>query len=113
MKWYLAKLVFRIVCGNGKHKPQFDEQLRLISAEDNLQAFYKARLIGEAEGLNTVTPVEWKFIDVSELHHLSQLSDGAELYSAVREEEAAESYIHIIEKELNIYCRKACINSVI
>ena len=36
MKWYLAKLVYRIICGEGNHKPQFDEQLRLIYAEDDL-----------------------------------------------------------------------------
>jgi len=27
MNWYLAKLVFRIICGDGDHTPQFDEQL--------------------------------------------------------------------------------------
>ncbi|RYY10197.1 MAG: DUF4288 domain-containing protein, partial [Chitinophagaceae bacterium] len=27
MNWYLAKLIFRIVCGQGNHTPQFDEQL--------------------------------------------------------------------------------------
>ncbi|MEP7129294.1 MAG: DUF4288 domain-containing protein, partial [Chitinophagales bacterium] len=29
MNWYLAKIVFRIICGDGLHQPQFDEQLRL------------------------------------------------------------------------------------
>ena len=49
MKWFLAKLVFRIHCGNGNHTPQFDEQLRLIYAEDELHAFHKARLLGEGD----------------------------------------------------------------
>ena len=34
MNWYLSKLVFRIVCGDGQHRAQFDEQLRLIAAAD-------------------------------------------------------------------------------
>ena len=50
MNWYLAKINFQIICGNGHHKPQFDEQLRLIHAGDSLEAFYKARLVGESEG---------------------------------------------------------------
>ncbi|MEO6670417.1 MAG: DUF4288 domain-containing protein [Ferruginibacter sp.] len=99
MKWYLAKLVFRIICANGDHKPQFDEQLRLVSAEDDLHAFHKARLMGETENLDGITTlVKWKFIDVSELHTLSELTDGAELYSKVIEEDEPEKYISHIQK---------------
>ena len=25
MNWFLAKIIFRIVCGNGDHAPQFDK----------------------------------------------------------------------------------------
>ena len=39
MNWYLAKMVFRIVCGDGNHAAQFDEQLRLISAGSKEEAF--------------------------------------------------------------------------
>jgi len=97
MKWYLAKLVYRIVCGEGSHTPQFDEQLRLICAEDDLHAFQKARTTGHMEEdnfLNSIQkPVHWKFIDVSELHPLAELIDGAELYSRICEEEEAERFI--------------------
>ena len=41
MKWYLAKIVFQIICGDGKHTAQFDEQLRLIAAADEDEAFGK------------------------------------------------------------------------
>jgi len=41
MNWYLAKMVFRIVCGDGNHTAQFDEQLRLISAGSKEEAFHK------------------------------------------------------------------------
>jgi len=97
MNWYLTKLVFRIICGDGGHKPQFDEQLRLISAEDNLHAFQKARGIGEREQdifMNNINkPVNWKFVDVSEIHRLDDLIDGAEMYSKICEQEDADIYI--------------------
>jgi hypothetical protein len=34
MKWYLAKFVYQVVSGNGSHVAQFDEQLRLIRADE-------------------------------------------------------------------------------
>ncbi len=100
MHWYLAKLVYRIICGDGDHKAQFDEQLRLICAEDELQAFNKAHLIGEREQdhfLNEAAkPVQWKFINVTELHALEELTDGAEVYSRIREEDDGDNYQHIV-----------------
>ena len=112
MKWYLAKLVYRIICGEGAHTPQFDEQLRLVQAEDDLHAFQKARSTGHREEDNFLNnsqkPVLWKFIDVSELYTLSDFVDGAELYSRILEEEQADRYIqtthdrasHLLEKSM-------------
>lgn len=101
MQWYLAKLVYQIICGDGTHTPQFDEQLRLIMADDELHAFQKARLTGEKEQDNflnqSMKPVLWKFIDVPELYPLSELVDGAEMYSRIREEESADIYIRITQ----------------
>lgn len=101
MKWYLAKLVYRILCGDGSHTPQFDEQLRLVMADDDLHAFQKARLIGEREQdnfLNSINkPVHWHFIDVSEVYTLNNLADGAEMYSRIREEEDADIYITLVQ----------------
>ncbi len=100
MKWYLAKLVYRIICGDGAHTPQFDEQLRLVYAEDDLHAFQKARTSGHREEDNFLNnkqkPVHWKFIDVSELHPLNELSDGTELYSSICEEEDPERYTRLV-----------------
>jgi len=101
MKWYLAKLVYQIICVDGTHTPQFDEQLRLVTADDELHAFQKARLIGEKEQdnfLNTyMKPVHWKFIDVPEMYPMDALIDGAEMYSRIREEENADIYIRITQ----------------
>ncbi len=99
MNWYLAKIVYRIICGDGDHTPQFDEQLRLIEAEDGLHAFNKAQAMGEREQDSFLnqdrSPVQWKFINVSELHQLDNLTDGAEIYSRIKEEDDADMYIHM------------------
>lgn len=102
MKWFLAKLVYRIVCGQGNHTAQFDEQLRLIYAEDELHAFHKARLLGEGgslkEEIKSLVNLRWKFIDVTELHLLACDTDGAETYFMIREEADANLYIHSIQQ---------------
>ena len=101
MKWYLAKLVYRIICGDGDHTPQFDEQLRLIAADDDMHAFQKARVLGHREQDNFLNssekPVHWKFIDVAEIHELSELNDGVEIYSRISEEDDAALYIQLVK----------------
>ncbi len=103
MKWYLAKIVFQIVCGEGSHTPQFDEQLRLISANDNEAAFYKAQTIGEQEQESFYNQqqklVQWKFINVPELYCLSGQIDGAEMYSRIREVYQADNYINEVHEK--------------
>lgn len=100
MNWYLAKIIFRIVCGEGHHTPQFEEQLRLIAAENNEQAFSKARTVGEQEA--TCFPnqqqkmVEWRFINVTELYRLTEMVDGAELYSRIQETDNADVYLQLV-----------------
>lgn len=108
MNWYLVKIVFRIVCGDGEHVPQFDEQLRLIRANDKEDAFRKAQAVGKKEEetfLNRKEQlVQWQFINVSELYRLSELIDGAELYSRIEEKENAEAYIYTVnQKADNIF----------
>ena len=103
MGWYLAKIIFRIVCGNGDHTPQFDKQLRLIQADDETTAFEKARMMGEKEQVSFMNQqkqlVQWNFINVSELYRLSELIDGAELYSRVQEIDNAEQYMEVVNKK--------------
>ncbi|MFI5188294.1 MAG: DUF4288 domain-containing protein [Chitinophagales bacterium] len=103
MNWYLAKLVFQIVCGNGDHTPQFDEQLRLISASSKEEAFRKAQQTGKREEETFYNRkqqlVQWQFINVSEIYKISQLIDGAELYSRIEERDNAETYIHVVNQK--------------
>ena len=66
MNWYLAKIVYRIICGDGDHTPQFDEQLRLIHAPSKEDAFYKAQQTGKKEEEKFYNLkqelVQWQFI---------------------------------------------------
>lgn len=97
MNWYLAKIVYQIICGNGQHTPQFDEQLRLINAESKEDAFQKANYLGKSEEEiffnNNEQLVHWLFINVAELLLIGELKDGAELYSHIEEKENADAYI--------------------
>ena len=103
MSWFLAKIVYQIICGDGDHTPQFDEQLRLVQANNEIEAFEKAHSIGEQEQemfLNQEENlVQWQFINVSELYKISALIDGAELYSRVQETDNAELYIEIVNRK--------------
>ncbi|MBN8686797.1 MAG: DUF4288 domain-containing protein [Chitinophagales bacterium] len=103
MNWYLTKMVFRIICGDGNHTAQFDEQLRLISAGSREEAFHKAQLTGMREEEmffnNQLQLVQWQFVSVSELYQLNELIDGAELYSRIEERENPDAYIHIVHKK--------------
>jgi hypothetical protein len=51
MNWFLAKIIYQIICGDGDHTPQFDEQLRLVQAESKLKAIQKAKQVGEKNSL--------------------------------------------------------------
>ena len=108
MNWYLAKFVFRIVCGEGQHTAQFDEQLRLIAATDKQEAFRKAQEMGKKEEETFYNRkeqlVQWQFVNISELYLLSELIDGAELYSRIEERENAEAYVYTVnQKAENIF----------
>jgi len=102
MKWYLAKIIFQIICGEGSHQPQFDEQLRLIAATDEDAAFSKAKEMGEREQETFYNQkqqlVQWQFINVSELYQMS-LIDGAELSSKINEVDDAASYRNLIHSK--------------
>jgi hypothetical protein len=103
MNWYIAKIIFGITAENCEHKPQFDEQIRLISAEGQEEAFLKARMIGLAEEDSFINEkknrVRWEFINVAELIPLQKLEDGMELYSRIHEMEEAHDYINFIHQK--------------
>ncbi len=105
MKWWLVKLVYRFVYGNGQHIAQFNQQLRMITAEDALHAFQKARLIGEREATiikyNDIQ-LSWKFIDVVEICAVSNINDGEEIWSVINEETDADMYIRTTQQQSKV-----------
>ena len=100
MNWYLAKVVFHIVTGLQHTTAQFEDQLRLIYANDEDEAFTKACEIGKNEQLHFINQsrhlIQWKFVNVSELYLISDFIDGAEVYSAVSEMSCEESFIRLV-----------------
>jgi hypothetical protein len=103
MNWYIAKIIFGICLDDNNQTTQFDEQLRIISARDEKEAFLKARLIGVREEdlfLNESNrSVKWRFIDVSELDLLRELKDGMEIYSCIQEREESGSYMNYVQQK--------------
>jgi hypothetical protein len=102
MNWYIAKIVFGIQSETAQ-KQQFDEQLRLISADTQEEAFLKARMIGlneEDSFLNDKKKtVKWEFINVPELIRVNNLEDGIEVYSQIHEMDEAHSYIDVVHQK--------------
>ncbi|RFM31996.1 DUF4288 domain-containing protein [Chitinophaga silvisoli] len=97
MQWFVAKIVYQIITGKGTHTPQFDEQLRLISANSKQEAFNRACELGKQEQYSFKNQkqelVEWRFINVPEINSLNTLDDGMELYSKIEEPEDPNAYI--------------------
>ncbi len=100
MKNYLAKMVFQIICGEGHHTPQFDEQLRLLYANDVNDAVLKAERLGLASEEIFYNQqqqlVQWKFVDVYEIYEVSG-ADGAEICSHIVESDDAANYCKLIK----------------
>ena len=101
MKWYLVKLVYQVVSGDGAHTPQFDEQLRLIRAEELDWAREKAKVLGQIGAFsflsNRKEEVNWRFIDVVDICEIGEIEDGAQLYSTTEEPQDVPSYLNIIK----------------
>lgn len=114
MKWYLVKLVFQVLSGEGAHTPQFDEQVRLISADEVNWAYEKATVIGWLEQRSFLNHSEenvtWKFIEVAEIQVVPNPEDGVLLCSYTAEPDNAKEYIEATrikaEKSLAISIKK-------
>lgn len=94
--WYFAKLIFAIQHPQHPSPTQFDEQLRLIAATDQMEALIKARMLGIKEERTYTNEqeleVSWSFVDVIELREVSDFTDGMEICSRIDEHEATNTY---------------------
>lgn len=100
MKWFISKIIYQVICGKGDHTPQFDEQVRLITASNEEEALQKAWDLGEREqdtfSNQKQELVQWRFVNVSDLYCIREWLDGAEVYSSVKEVDNADEYIDFI-----------------
>lgn len=110
MNWYLTKLVFIIDTENNSgpsdsqnQKAQFDEQLRLIHALDESDAYFKAKSIGKKQQSQfsnaSNETVTWRFVDVSEIVLVAELKDGVEVYSTTHETYEKENFINSVRSK--------------
>lgn len=110
MNWYLTKIIYRIVQEN-EITAQFDEQLRLVKAIDEQQAFAKAIKIGKQEEDVFVNQaklkVQWKFVNVVLVSNLVSITDGMELYSTISEKEEPENYTYTVHQKAKAYNYKS------
>lgn len=103
MNWYITKVVFAITREGSEAKEQFDEQLRLVAADDQEEAFIKARTIGLNEEdcffNDKNKQVKWEFVNVSEVVPLTELRDGTELYSRIHETTDGAHYKQFVHRK--------------
>ena len=96
MEWYLAKLVYRFQPKTPNGTVHFEEQIRLLEAEDELHAFHKAQQMGGQEECHLENEdsgsIHWYFMDVTELLKLHSMMDGAEILSQLHKTTEPEAY---------------------
>ena len=95
MQWYLTTLIYSIKQHNGNHTPKFNEQLRIIKAEDALHALIKARQLGhqQADAYLPSNKTMYTFIDVDKIQPLRQVNDGAAIFDNISEPADATAFI--------------------
>lgn len=110
MKNYLATAVYSICTGSGNHTPQFEEQLLLINANDEVQALQKAEYIAtdNEESFQNAAgeTVSCKFIGITYLNEFSEKGDGKSIYSRIYEKEESKSYIGFVKQTATLVQQK-------
>ncbi|HET6226824.1 MAG TPA: DUF4288 domain-containing protein [Bacteroidia bacterium] len=103
MNLYLSKLVFNISIDNNKENQQFDEQTRIIEANNLESAFLKAKALGKKEEETFFNEkqqlIAWKFIDVTELYALKEFKDGEQIFSNTHETMDGDAFIKYIHEK--------------
>jgi hypothetical protein len=104
MKWFIARFVYQVIIGIGNHIPQFDEQWRLIRADELEWAKEKATILGRLGECSFVNErqetVTWKFISAVDICPIG-LEDGAEIYSFTKEPKDVIDYLQTLKARAN------------
>ncbi|MCE3228554.1 MAG: hypothetical protein K0S32_3105 [Bacteroidetes bacterium] len=110
MNWFLVKLIFSVDSEQPVLNAQFDEQLRLIKATNESDAYFKAKQLGKTLQTNFLSEkgeaIAWRFVDVNEVITLSDIKDGMEVYSSTYETSEKENFINsVLQKGIAIQSR--------
>jgi|GEM_PF-2249869 len=102
MRWFITKLVFNIA-DSGAVERQFEEQWRMVAAEDRKHAFKKALDLGAKEAEEIIrddgSAVKWEFIAVTDMIEFNPDSDGAEVHSSIASPEEPENYLRFVQQK--------------
>ncbi|GAA4468123.1 hypothetical protein GCM10023093_25160 [Nemorincola caseinilytica] len=89
MRAFTAQIIYRIEC-DGQFTDQYEEQWRLVFAEDEQMAVTEARTTGQSEETTFVDrhgrTIFWRMLAVKDLQPV-ELVNGGLLFSTVREAE--------------------------
>ena len=117
--WFLAKLIFRINVEGKGNQPQFEEQFRLIMADELDWAVEKASIIGKMEETTFINSnnqkVAWQFVETVEVHLLEEINDGMQLYVQTEEPENLNAYIEVVKnkaRQLTDKLGRSCMTTV-
>lgn len=99
-KVFIAKLIWQIKVNNNKLSSDFDEQLRIIKAENKETALIKALNLGQnnqetllnKEGQN----IHWEFVNVEFIKEIVSFDDGVEICAQTVNVLDANQYIQEI-----------------
>lgn len=87
MKTYVAQIIFSIKCTEVKSE-QYEEQWRIVFAEDEREALKEAKKIGVAEESTFIDrhgrPITWVMVAVKDLQQVD-ISHGTQLFSMIKE----------------------------
>lgn len=99
---FVSRLQFSIVVSNSPATAQYEELTILVTARDKQDAFHKSREIGlknEDEFLNRGSnSVRWKFMGVTHLERIGNISDGAVLFSELKDDYSPEQLTGIRQR---------------
>lgn len=105
LHWFLVKIIFEIKIEGRNSAPQFEEQFRLIKADELEWAIEKATILSKMEEsafLNDRNQkVEWEFVKIVELLPLEGIDDGMQLYAQTEEPENVNAYLEVIKRKAN------------
>ncbi|WP_316803013.1 DUF4288 domain-containing protein [Pedobacter nototheniae] len=101
MKWFAVNYVYQVICGSGKHTPQFNEQVRLIKGIDLQHAFKKAKILAteyNSSFKNFLNEnVSWEFVGVAGIVEIVEPAEGVEISSVILEPLSVKDYLKKIK----------------